>query len=185
MSAERIVLAVLVGIIQGVFEWLPISSEGNVAIVLRALGRSAEDAVGFALFLHLGTAASATAYYRDEFATLLDDAPDGGNVIIDPMIVLEESGPEYWQFLADLKETVVEREGLALLHCLNENSGSSSRAITEYVSDVVFQLSTTRQGDKIENQLAVPKFRGGAPLEDVIKLRMTTTVDVDISRNLV
>ncbi|NHN40974.1 undecaprenyl-diphosphate phosphatase [Halorubellus sp. JP-L1] len=71
MSGE-LVVGVLLGLVQGVFEWLPISSEGNVAIALRALGRSADDAVGYALFLHVGTAVSATAYYRDEFADVLD-----------------------------------------------------------------------------------------------------------------
>lgn len=74
--AGDLLVGILLGFLQGVFEWLPISSEGNITIVLRALGRSADDAVGFALFLHLGTAFSATAYYRDEFAAVLEDAPE-------------------------------------------------------------------------------------------------------------
>jgi undecaprenyl-diphosphatase len=73
--ASDLVVGVLLGLVQGIFEWLPISSEGNVAIALRAIGRSADDAVGFALFLHVGTAVSATAYYREEFAAILEDAP--------------------------------------------------------------------------------------------------------------
>jgi undecaprenyl-diphosphatase len=68
------VVAFLVGLVQGIFEWLPISSEGNVAIALRALGRSPEDAVGYALFLHVPTAVAATAYYREEFRDVLGDA---------------------------------------------------------------------------------------------------------------
>ena len=68
------VVAFLVGLVQGIFEWLPISSEGNVAIALRALGRSPEDAVGYALFLHVPTAVAATAYYREEFRDVLDGA---------------------------------------------------------------------------------------------------------------
>jgi len=68
------VVAFLVGLVQGIFEWLPISSEGNVAIALRALGRSPEDAVGYALFLHVPTAVAATAYYREEFRAVLDGA---------------------------------------------------------------------------------------------------------------
>ena len=59
-------VAVVVGLLQGVFEWLPISSEGNIAIALTALGTSPGVAVSYALFVHLGTALSATAYYRDE-----------------------------------------------------------------------------------------------------------------------
>jgi undecaprenyl-diphosphatase len=74
--AGEFVVGVLLGLVQGIFEWLPISSEGNVAIALRALGRSADDAVGYALFLHVGTAVSATAYYRDEFADALAGVTD-------------------------------------------------------------------------------------------------------------
>jgi undecaprenyl-diphosphatase len=64
-------LAVVVGLLQGVFEWLPISSEGNVAIVLTALGATPGAAVSYALFVHLGTAVSATAYYRTEVRAAL------------------------------------------------------------------------------------------------------------------
>ncbi|GAB6862193.1 undecaprenyl-diphosphate phosphatase [Haloplanus litoreus] len=64
-------VAVVVGILQGVFEWLPISSEGNVAITLTALGERPGVAVSYALFLHLGTAVSATVYYREEVHTAL------------------------------------------------------------------------------------------------------------------
>jgi undecaprenyl-diphosphatase len=64
-------VAVVVGILQGVFEWLPVSSEGNVAIALTALGERPGVAVSYALFVHLGTAVSATVYYRDAVRTAL------------------------------------------------------------------------------------------------------------------
>ncbi|MFB6195863.1 MAG: undecaprenyl-diphosphate phosphatase [Haloplanus sp.] len=64
-------VAVVVGLLQGVFEWLPISSEGNIAIALTALGTRPGVAVSYALFVHLGTAVSATAYYRDEVRAAL------------------------------------------------------------------------------------------------------------------
>ncbi|WP_251344268.1 undecaprenyl-diphosphate phosphatase [Haloplanus halophilus] len=74
-------VAVVVGFLQGVFEWLPVSSEGNVAIALTALGERPGVAVSYALFLHLGTAVSATVYYRDEVRAALASAstvrPDG------------------------------------------------------------------------------------------------------------
>lgn len=74
MSEFRI--AVIVGILQGLFEWLPISSEGNIALYLTAveeLGPTA--ATEFALFLHVGTAVSASLYYRDELAALARRVP--------------------------------------------------------------------------------------------------------------
>jgi len=70
-----LVVAILVGALQGVFEWLPISSEGNLTVVLAWLGASPERAVAFALFLHLGTALSATVYYRGELRELVSQVP--------------------------------------------------------------------------------------------------------------
>jgi undecaprenyl-diphosphatase len=69
-------VAVVVGILQGVFEWLPISSEGNVALALSLIGRAPDESVAFALFLHLGTAVSATLYYRERLWTLTRALPD-------------------------------------------------------------------------------------------------------------
>jgi len=68
---RAVLVAIVVGALQGVFEWLPISSEGNVAIALTWLGERPQEAVAFALFLHLGTALSATVYYRQEIAAEL------------------------------------------------------------------------------------------------------------------
>jgi undecaprenyl-diphosphatase len=61
-----VLIALIAGFLQGIFEWLPISSEGNLAIALTAIGSNPESAVAYALFLHLGTALSASVYYRDE-----------------------------------------------------------------------------------------------------------------------
>lgn len=73
---RELLIALLVGALQGVFEWLPISSEGNITIVLSALGRSPDEVVAFALFLHLGTAISATVYYRADIRDVLLLLPD-------------------------------------------------------------------------------------------------------------
>ncbi|WP_435196411.1 undecaprenyl-diphosphate phosphatase [Natronomonas sp. EA1] len=68
---KDLLLALLLGVVQGIVEWLPISSEGQIALLLTLIdGTSPEAAVGFALFLHAGTALSATVYYRDDLATL-------------------------------------------------------------------------------------------------------------------
>lgn len=70
-------LAVIVGAVQGVLEWLPVSSEGAVSLVLSLLGNTdPEAAVSYALFLHAGTALAATVYYRDEVADVLWTLPD-------------------------------------------------------------------------------------------------------------
>ncbi|WP_435176536.1 undecaprenyl-diphosphate phosphatase [Halorussus sp. AFM4] len=69
-------VAVVAGALQGVFEWLPISSEGNITVFLTAMGSSPEAAVQFSLFLHAGTALSAAVYYRDELRDVLGALPD-------------------------------------------------------------------------------------------------------------
>ncbi|KTG08957.1 UDP-diphosphatase [Haloprofundus marisrubri] len=72
---RELLIALLAGFVQGIFEWLPISSEGNLALALSAVGSDPTQAVQFALFLHVGTAVSATVYYRDELAVTLSELP--------------------------------------------------------------------------------------------------------------
>lgn len=67
----------VVGILQGIFEWLPISSEGNMSIYLRVVENlPPEAALQLSLFLHAGTALSAVAYYREEITSVIQDIPD-------------------------------------------------------------------------------------------------------------
>ena len=72
-----VALALVIGILQGIFEWLPISSEGNITLYLTVVENvSPAVAVQLSLFLHAGTALSALAYYRDEVAALLGEIPN-------------------------------------------------------------------------------------------------------------
>jgi len=69
---DRLRVAVVVGLLQGVFEWLPVSSEGNVALYLAVVeGLPADAAVRYSLFLHAGTAVAALAYYRADVDDLI------------------------------------------------------------------------------------------------------------------
>lgn len=55
---------VLAGFIQGVLEWLPVSSSGQVMVFLsRVLGLRLVEAYGLAIYLHIGTLFSAILYY--------------------------------------------------------------------------------------------------------------------------
>lgn len=66
------VIAVVVGILQGVLEWLPVSSEGSVALVLTVLSSADPGtAVRLSLFLHAGTGLAAGVYYRSDFRSYL------------------------------------------------------------------------------------------------------------------
>ena len=75
MSETDLVIAVLAGIVQGVVEWLPVSSQGNLALFLSVAGTDPDVALQLALFLQLGTTLSAATYYRSEIASAVRATP--------------------------------------------------------------------------------------------------------------
>lgn len=72
---NAVVVAVVLGFLQGILEWIPVSSEGGVALASTALsGLDPADATRLALFLHAGTAIAALGYYRTAVWELLGSA---------------------------------------------------------------------------------------------------------------
>ncbi|WP_049926415.1 undecaprenyl-diphosphate phosphatase [Halopiger goleimassiliensis] len=70
------IVALVAGIVQGIVEWLPVSSQGNVALALTALGTSPDVALQLALFFQVGTTLSAATYYREDLATAIETLPE-------------------------------------------------------------------------------------------------------------
>ena len=68
-------VALIVGAVQGLLEWLPVSSEGAIALALTALSTDPDAATRYALALHAGTALAAAAYYRGTLLALLRTVP--------------------------------------------------------------------------------------------------------------
>ena len=67
--------AFLFGVIQGITEWIPVSSQGVVSVAATWLeGVSASDAIAIALWLHVGTAVSATGALRGEIIGIVREA---------------------------------------------------------------------------------------------------------------
>ena len=67
-----LIQAIFLGFLQGIFEWLPVSSQGNIsAIALTLFNLSVEKASSYAIFLHMGTLFSAIIYFRREIKALL------------------------------------------------------------------------------------------------------------------
>lgn len=65
--------AIILGVIQGVFEWLPVSSEAIVTLVMTNIyGSGVINSVNTAVWLHTGTMLAATVYFRDEILGLID-----------------------------------------------------------------------------------------------------------------
>ena len=68
MSTES---AFLLGIIQGITEWIPVSSQGIVALVSTWINDAGpSDAIAIALWLHAGTALSAAVAMRGEIVSI-------------------------------------------------------------------------------------------------------------------
>jgi undecaprenyl-diphosphatase len=67
--------AIVVGVVQGVTECLPVSSSGHLVLVERLLGLNVSG-VALEVFLHVGTLGAAVAYFRKSWYRLLFRLPD-------------------------------------------------------------------------------------------------------------
>jgi KaiC/GvpD/RAD55 family RecA-like ATPase len=121
----------------------------------------------------------------DNANRLVRSLPEGTNLIVDVVDVLERKDPaRYRSFLNGLQTHMVNTGSLTVLHGLNGRAVPENRDMTEHMADIVFDLRTNVDGSEIENRLAVPKFRGGAALEETIKLRLTEEIAIDTSRDI-
>jgi undecaprenyl-diphosphatase len=71
IMVELIVL-LLLALLQGCLEWLPVSSKGIEIIILTQSGVSGSEAYAIALFLHLGTVLATLLYFRKEWSIILN-----------------------------------------------------------------------------------------------------------------
>ncbi|KKK82458.1 hypothetical protein LCGC14_2803190 [marine sediment metagenome] len=59
---------IIIAVLQGLFEWLPISSSGQTMIIsINLFGISAENAFSLAIWLHLGTTIAVLLKFRKDF----------------------------------------------------------------------------------------------------------------------
>ena len=66
--------AIILGIVQGLVEWLPISSEAMVTLSAKFLfGMDYQEALSTSVFLHWGTLIAAVAYFRNELIQMAKD----------------------------------------------------------------------------------------------------------------
>jgi undecaprenyl-diphosphatase len=61
----------ILGTIQGIFEWIPISSQGIVALASQFLELGQAYPLEIALFSHLGTFLAVVLYFREEWVKIL------------------------------------------------------------------------------------------------------------------
>lgn len=67
---EKILLAIFFGIIQGLAEFLPISSSGHLTLINMMIGKFSDQPLLFFVFLHLGTFFSVLFYLRKKIINL-------------------------------------------------------------------------------------------------------------------
>jgi len=66
----------ILGAIQGIAEWLPVSSEGLLTLVqLHVFGKTFATSLGTALWLHLGTVIAAVVYFRSDVVRIVRRLP--------------------------------------------------------------------------------------------------------------
>ena len=67
-----IIEAVIMGLVQGLTEFLPISSSGHLVIAKQLLGGVRQPGILFEIMLHFGTLLAVLAYFRKEIASILE-----------------------------------------------------------------------------------------------------------------
>ena len=100
--------SLFLGFLQGVFEWLPISSQGQVAVLaMEFLGITAELALKYAIFLHIGTLISAIIYFRKDILEILKMKNKEMSKFLGVAVLatVVTAGPS-WVFLKGISENV-------------------------------------------------------------------------------
>ncbi|MCC7570239.1 undecaprenyl-diphosphate phosphatase [Candidatus Micrarchaeota archaeon] len=105
--------AIILGIIQGITEWLPISSEAMVTLAGRFLfDHGYQEALGTAIWLHTGTTIAAIIYFREEIIDIVKSAYTKSNkdLLIFLMITTIISGIVGFSFLIFLFNFIIPDE---------------------------------------------------------------------------
>lgn len=72
ITSQNVIYGVILGVVQGISEWLPISSKTQVLFVSTyLLGLNINEAYAFGLFMEIGTILAAVIYFRKELMNLI------------------------------------------------------------------------------------------------------------------
>lgn len=111
-------------------------------------------------------------------------------IIIDPVDKIERMGDEHIEKLFDVLHRHIYGENMdtvnpcvIYLHAL-DNNDSSTRDVTQHLSDTTMRLFRQRNGVKMEYFLFVLKNRFGKSLDSGLKVNVGNSINVDTSRNI-
>lgn len=80
ITSQQVVYGIILGIVQGISEWLPISSKTQILFVSTyLLHLTINQAYAFGLFMEIGTILAAVIYFRNELISLVKTLIGGGN----------------------------------------------------------------------------------------------------------
>jgi undecaprenyl-diphosphatase len=66
----NIIIALVIGLLQGILEWIPIGSQNIIASFLALAGYGFSEANDIALFLHAGTMLAVMSYFKDDLKAM-------------------------------------------------------------------------------------------------------------------
>jgi len=93
---SNLLYAIIVGLVQGISEWLPISSKTQVLFVSTILfGLPLSSAYAFGLFMEIGSLFSATFYFRRDIISLFHDRKLLVFLIVVTLVTAVEGVPLY------------------------------------------------------------------------------------------
>jgi undecaprenyl-diphosphatase len=78
MAGDPLLTAALLGVVEGVTEFIPVSSTGHLIVVGQWLGQTGERAKTFEIFIQLGAILAIVWLYRVRLATAVAEAWRGG-----------------------------------------------------------------------------------------------------------
>ncbi|EMA63073.1 undecaprenyl-diphosphate phosphatase [Halorubrum lipolyticum] len=181
MTLSDLGIAVVAGTVQGIVEWLPVSSQGNLSLVLTLLGTDPAVAVQLALFLQVGTTLSAATYYRHEIQTALNAVPgwrprnayEGDNAIASYVVIASFMtgvvGIPLYIFAVDLAGQLTGGVFIAVIGLLLLATG-----VLQFASESVSMGGQT--APTLTDSLLVGAVQGLAILPGISRSGMTTSV---------
>lgn len=82
-----LVQGIVLGLVQGLVEWLPLSSQAQViAVSVAVFGSAPIEALNYSIFLHIGTLVAASVYFRKELFSLVK--PENRGLLVFMLVAL-------------------------------------------------------------------------------------------------